>query len=612
MKEIRKDIQGLRALAVMSVVLYHYDSHYLPSGFAGVDVFFVISGFLMTSIIFKGLLNHNFSALKFYLARAKRISPALCAVVLILLLFGYVFIEPLTYKEIGDHSLSSLLFYSNYTYLGESGYFDQSSKEKFLLHTWSLSVEWQFYIVYPIIMMLLKKTIHENYFRKSIVSLFVASLISSFYLTRHNPDYSYFMIVTRAWEMLLGGVVCLYPSVMNTKARRATEITGIMLVLASFIAFDESTPWPGISALVPTIGAALVIYSNVRRSILSNPIIQFIGMISYSMYLVHWVILVSLKKSYIHNSLLSYLIITFAIAIALFYLVERRRDFSYKSAIIYTIAIISSYLVSINGVSSRLNDVKEFQVDAATYRAENEGHAGVSNSKSVIYFNASEKNFDYILIGSSHARHYYEYIIKSGKKVASLALDGCDSTKNYYYSRLSPALCAARYKQTVEFINSHPGKKIIWASVWNKPENKRDADLVDSQISSEERWKHEISFFMEDIKGSNSDVYLIGDTPGAKKLMFECLAKNSLPIYALFNSAGCEEFEKKEPKPINSALISSARSNDRVHFIDSRNSLCDENKCNVIINKKPVYTDYGHLSKEGSKIVGEYIFSETR
>ncbi len=141
MRELRKDIQGLRALAVLSVIVYHFNSDYIPSGFAGVDVFFVISGFLMTSIIYKGISTKTFSLIRFYISRAKRIAPSLCVVVLVLLVFGYIFLDPMTFQQVGNHSLSSMLFYSNYTYLGESGYFDQSSKEKFLLHTWSLSVE---------------------------------------------------------------------------------------------------------------------------------------------------------------------------------------------------------------------------------------------------------------------------------------------------------------------------------------------------------------------------------------------------------------------------------------------------------------------------------------
>lgn len=134
-KNFRKDINGLRAIAVLSVLVFHFSPSFLPGGFAGVDVFFVISGFLMTSIIFRGVENNDFSIFKFLIARCKRIVPALVAVVVILLIVGYLIFEPLTYQIIGKHSFSSLLFISNFTYFFESGYFDADSKSKFLLHT---------------------------------------------------------------------------------------------------------------------------------------------------------------------------------------------------------------------------------------------------------------------------------------------------------------------------------------------------------------------------------------------------------------------------------------------------------------------------------------------
>ncbi|WP_435945770.1 acyltransferase family protein [Dryocola sp. BD586] len=609
MKEFRKDIQGLRALAVMSVVLYHFNNGYLSGGFAGVDVFFVISGFLMTSIIIKGAMANNFSILKFYISRAKRIAPSLCIVVLALLIFGYLFIEPLTYKEIGGHSYSSLLFYSNYIYFGESGYFDQSSKEKFLLHTWSLSVEWQFYILYPIMILAAYRYLPVRFFRLSIASLFIISFIFSAIITKSNPDYSYFMITTRAWEMLLGGLVCLYPLSLGAKPRKAIEVIGIILVIASFFIFNDITMWPGLAATIPTFGAALIISSNTKKSLLSNGALQFIGKISYSLYLVHWVVLVAFKKMYIPESFPIYFLSIFAISISLYYFVERRRNFGYASLAIYVLTVYISHIVSLNGINSRLDDAKEFMVDAKTYRAQNEGHDGLANSPKPLYFNSDEKNFEYILIGSSHARHFYHYISTAGKKVVSLALDGCDSTSNYF-SRSSTDSCLKRYQLTIDFINAHPGKKIIWATVWNEPKNKRDASFDDSEININAKWNLEISSFIKDIVNSKSTLYLIGDTPGSKKLMFECLAKNSLPINRLLNSANCDTSEPKENKAINPTLESIAKKYSKVYFIDPREALCYGNSCNVIINGKPVYTDYGHLSKTGSTLVGEYIFSK--
>lgn len=171
--KFRNDINGLRALAVAAVIIYHFNSSYMSSGFAGVDVFFVISGYLMTSIIVNKFNDGNFKLFDFYLSRAKRIIPSLIIVCFALLIFGFLLIEPGTYQLIGKHSASSLTFISNFTYLFESGYFDQSSKEKFLLHTWSLSVEWQFYLIYPFIIISISKLFGITRLRAALASLSV-------------------------------------------------------------------------------------------------------------------------------------------------------------------------------------------------------------------------------------------------------------------------------------------------------------------------------------------------------------------------------------------------------------------------------------------------------
>ena len=155
--DFRKDINGLRALAVLAVVIYHFNASWLPGGFAGVDVFFVISGYLMTAIIYRGLSGGDFSLVRFYTARAKRIIPVLAAMCFALMVFGWFNLLATEYKQVAQHVYSSLGFYSNTVYLKEVGYFAASTNENWLLHTWSLSVEWQFYIIYPIVLLVLSK-----------------------------------------------------------------------------------------------------------------------------------------------------------------------------------------------------------------------------------------------------------------------------------------------------------------------------------------------------------------------------------------------------------------------------------------------------------------------
>ena len=209
--QFRSDINGLRAIAVIAVVLFHFNSSWLSGGFAGVDVFFVISGFLMTGIIFRGLEQECFSISKFYAARAKRIVPALSVLVIVCLVIGYAVLSPVEYLELNKHAVGSISFISNFIYWTEAGYFDSASGSKWLLHTWSLSVEWQFYILYPIVLVCLKRFMTLNQIKMFILTGAFLGFLLSVYSTTRWPSLSYYLLPTRAWEMMFGGLAYIYP-----------------------------------------------------------------------------------------------------------------------------------------------------------------------------------------------------------------------------------------------------------------------------------------------------------------------------------------------------------------------------------------------------------------
>ena len=289
----RYDINGLRAIAVIAVVIFHFNHDWLPGGFAGVDVFFVISGFLMTKIIFKGIENKTFNLFKFYVARANRIIPALAVLCLALLIFGWFNLTPDDYRFLSKHVISSLGFFSNVIYWQESGYFDSIAYEKWLLHTWSLSVEWQFYIIYPVLLMLLNKFISFENLKRLIVLSTIVGFALSVYVTLYWPDSSYFLLPTRAWEMMLGGIASLYTFNLKEPNKKKIELLGIFLILCSYIFISSDTPWPGYMAILPVFGAFLVLAANRQDSLLTNNVVfQVIGRYSYSIYLWHWPIVV--------------------------------------------------------------------------------------------------------------------------------------------------------------------------------------------------------------------------------------------------------------------------------------------------------------------------------
>lgn len=603
-KSFREDINGLRAIAVLSVVIFHFNKDYLPGGFAGVDVFFVISGYLMTSIIFRGLEHNNFSIISFLKARAKRIIPALTIMILALLIIGFLCLEPLTYRLIGKHALSSLLFISNYIYSIESGYFDLGSHDKFLLHTWSLSVEWQFYIIYPMVLLLISKLASINTIKKVIVLFTLLSFVLSCIYTRTHPESSYFMLYTRAWEMMLGGIAYIYPLRRIENNGRCCEIMGVAIIIFSFFIISESTPWPGYMAAIPVFGAYLCIVSNNRNSILSNKIFQQLGLWSYSIYLIHWPIIVLFHKVNIKIEFVTFFLITVILSATLYYFVEKKRDYKYGMILLYLITLSISYYVKIDGVSFRLSN-DDLKLSLSDYRRINEGHAGLKQSSDVIYINSDESDFEYVLIGSSHARHYNSFFIDNNIKVASFALDGCNSTKNQYNGD-EGGDCDNVYSNSVEFIKKHPNKKIIWATLWNNWGAKyvRDGGEKSNAIN-------EIEYFMQDIEGSNSSVYIISEVPGASFIAFECLAKKDLPINKLI-SFDCQKFEPKKHSKFNDDIVNLELKYKDLHLIDISKSLCSESSCMIIDNSIPIYTDYGHLSKHGANIVGRYIINQTK
>ena len=294
----RRDINGLRALAVIAVVFYHFHVPAFGGGFVGVDIFFTISGYLMTRMIVGGIVSGTFSLSEFYLARARRIVPALLVMSAILLAIAWFL--PLAaheYRLLAKHVRDSVLFVSNLTYAREAGYFDTSAHEKWLLHTWSLSVEWQFYLLLPLLILGLRKISRSIPLHYLFLVLAVISLALGIYRTAINPSDAFFLLPFRAWELLAGGLVYLLLE-HHAVPRRQAEIMATAAVLALLLncfLLSAADPWPGWRAMLPVFASCLVIAMRDGGSrFLGNPLAQWLGLRSYSIYLWHWPFVVGL------------------------------------------------------------------------------------------------------------------------------------------------------------------------------------------------------------------------------------------------------------------------------------------------------------------------------
>lgn len=300
----RTEIDGLRAVAVLPVIFFHAGLETFSGGFVGVDVFFVISGFLITSIIINELENGKFSLIRFYERRARRIIPALFLILLSTIPLAWIWLPPTHLMEYSKSLSHAVSFTSNFFFYGVSSYFDTSSELKPLLHLWSLAVEEQYYLIFPAIMIIAWKIKCRNLAAGlSVVAL--ASLGIAEYFVHEKPELSFFLLPTRIWEILAGATIAsiqrplqnppsyltVYFFNLSINTKEILALTGLLLIIFSTVFFKENTPTPGIIALIPVIGAMLIIsYANpacLTGKILSSRPLTFIGAISYSAYLWH-------------------------------------------------------------------------------------------------------------------------------------------------------------------------------------------------------------------------------------------------------------------------------------------------------------------------------------
>jgi peptidoglycan/LPS O-acetylase OafA/YrhL len=302
----RAEIDGLRAIAVIPVILFHAGFELFSGGFIGVDVFFVISGYLITTIVLEEMEEGSFSLIGFYERRARRILPALFFVIIVCIPFAWMWLTPSAMESFYKSLVAVAAFTSNFLFWNESGYFDAASQQKPLLHTWSLAIEEQFYILFPLFLMVTWKAgIRTISF--VIIFLFLLSFSIGQWGAVYKPSAAFFLLVTRGWEILIG-VLCAFYLLKFTTDKyviscQLMSIVGLGLVVISIFTFDATTPIPGIYMLAPTIGTALLIlFANghgIVTRLLSNRVVVGMGLISYSAYLWHHPILSFAKTNHI-------------------------------------------------------------------------------------------------------------------------------------------------------------------------------------------------------------------------------------------------------------------------------------------------------------------------
>ena len=457
----RADIDGLRALAVSSVVLYHAGIPAITGGFVGVDVFFVISGYLITSIVASEIAAGSFSVLQFYERRVRRIFPALFLVIAVSSVIGALVLLPNDLREFGESVISATAFVSNIFFWGQSGYFDGPAELKPLLHTWSLAVEEQYYIFFPLLLLVLVRFSNRVAVRIVLVAIALLSFVLSVWAVHNRPVAAFYWAPTRAWELLLGAIVALdiVPPIRSGAWRESSGALGLLLIAGSVLTLGNATPFPGLAAAPSCLGATLFIHAHrhgetlAGRSLSLRPIV-FVGLISYSLYLWHWPIFVYARYVNIEplTSLQNLVLVVISILLATlsWHFVERpfRKTrpnklrapaFIAGSVAMSCAAACGTIFVFLNGLPNRLPENVLAVTNDKQYRSvEGECHMVYAQKlKSLCLRGATGGAPSFILVGDSHAGAVADSVFEAAKEagISGYQLSDSGYSPTYVYTK---------------------------------------------------------------------------------------------------------------------------------------------------------------------------------
>jgi peptidoglycan/LPS O-acetylase OafA/YrhL len=630
--KFREDVNGLRAIAVIAVVLFHFNASWMPGGFAGVDVFFVISGYLMTGIIFRGLEQQNFSILKFYVARANRIIPALAVLCLVLLVFGWFYLTPLDYRALGKHVASSIAFMSNIIYWKESGYFEAASHEKWLLHTWSLSVEWQFYIIYPLVLVAMKKFMSIKAMKATVLAGTLFGFIFCVIITSIKPNLAYYLLPTRAWEMMVGGIAYLYPFLLQEKRKRLVEWLGLFLIIGSCFLITRDDPWPGYLAIFPVLGSFLILQAQRNDSFITTNIVsQKIGAWSYSIYLWHWPLVVaiyyfSLKDAHVYAGIVLSVLLGF-LSNKYIENIKSRNNFSGWLDSLKCKPVLLSVLIFIAGSMVFITNGFEYHypdaVVIASKEARNKNPHKCIGTKEFTCFIGNNKNIKAIIVGDSHADALTTTVshsinLQQGGMIA-LTKSGCPFVLNIMSTKIGDA-CYKENIRRMDYLSSHYfGVPVFLVSrtgvyLYGQTNPQRINDIKDTQplIYFTNRYSQATESLHAEFENNlnltvsellvNHPVYLVQPTPEMRRNIPKTLARN------IFNGTNSDDLSIdynlyiQRNKHVRQ-LISRTAAENGILVLDPVPYLCFDGRCMAQLKGRPIYYDGDHMSEYGNKLL---------
>lgn len=642
----RSDIDGLRAIAVLAVVGFHAFPDYCRGGFIGVDVFFVISGFLISSILFTHLENNTFSFWDFYQRRIKRIFPALFLILLFCFIVGWFVLLPNEYLQLGKHLMGGSSFSSNFILWSESGYFDTDAETKPLLHLWSLGIEEQFYIIWPLLLWGLWRK------KMNVLVITLAITLISFILNvlwvHDNAVATFYSPLTRFWELLSGSLLAWlllhHDQLMQQfkhgdRLRNFCSLLGFVLIIGCILFFSKKASFPGAKAIIPVLGAVLMIFAGasatLNKMLLSHRILIWFGLISFPLYLWHWPLLSFARIMEDDIPSITIRLIAVALSVILasgtYFYIEKpirwRNTHSGIKAITLVLLMmgvgLSGFYVQVHhGFSARFND--RAQLLSLNNPPSRYQSTWLPCSKLLPQFQSMQfdgncllsknKMPEILILGDSHAGQYS--LALSGqfkdKSVLAIVQTSCFPFSSDFFLK---GECRRKYEEVLAFIDANTSIKTIyvmghWGSLMSggfaeKGVNWRRAKPV-SQEGRTSFLNNGRKFFATALKYHRKLVFF-KDIPDLDFNINKCFVMRPLLLpysESKMNSCFLElAHYKKRTRQYDEVLHQLLLEFPKVSIYDPKAFLCDKQYCKVHDSKQPYYVNGDHLNRYGADLV---------
>ena len=634
----RRDIDGLRAVAVLAVVLFHFGVPGFSGGFVGVDVFFVISGYLITSIIWRQREAGRFSFVEFWARRARRILPALFVLLAAVLVAGWFLMAPKDYEELGRSVRYQVMFVSNLLFMRQEGYFDAASDLKPLLHTWSLAVEEQFYIVFPLILTLLSSRF--RHWRMALFSLLLISFGLSVWAVAHHPEKAFFLLPMRAWELLAGAMLAIAPERKKRLTQTAAQcfsLLGLALILVAVFGYDKSTPFPGAAALLPVLGVVALIWANEHRStwvgqFLSTRLMVGLGLISYSWYLWHWPVFVFGSYASVDDFSPALTAALIALTLILGYLSWRfvetpfrerrllagRRQSLIAAAVgIVVLGLAGQALRWTDGLPSRLSEQALQYANASKWRPEL--MACITDDKSpadtpFCRYGALDRPAQLLVWGDSHATALIPALDESaqqyGVTVMLASSAGCLPLQGLEHGER----CAQYNRRVEQTLNSEPVGDVMLVARWSlyldgdakgdKGHALKAADGHYDRAVAEQRLADGLRTRINELRTAGHRVWLMKEAPLQPFNPPYRLSRLAMLHQPTAGTGFALSEHLKQKAFINQLFAQLAANDPGVKVFDPTPQLCDDTGlCRAEQDGHSLYTDDNHLSEVGARLL---------